>query len=165
MLDESIKQIRLNQRNSAQNAKVISLHSELVSFYEYILELVYRERNPTILKQLLELDISKHFPYLDTSKIGYDFKELFLDADCLNADLNTYWMSIYGKLSYILRGRSQNIPQGQIDWLKKSFFDIFKQYRFLEEHISKYPGFYETYINHEKARTLILCYLFLESRY
>lgn len=164
-MDESLKRIKLIQQNQAQNAKVKSLYSELVYFYEYILELVYSERNPNILKQLLELDLSKPFPYRDTSKIRDDFKELFLEDDCLNADLNTYWMNIYGRLSYILKGRSPKIHQGQIEWLQMSFFDIFKQYRFLEEHIVEYKDFYEEYVIHEKARILIFCYLFLDTRY
>ena len=164
-MDKSLEQLKLIQLNQAQNVKVKSLHSELVYYYEYILELVYRERNPNILKQLLELDLCKPFPYRDTSKISDDFKKFFLEDDCINADLNTYWMSINGKLSYILKGRSPKIPQGQIEWLQMSFFDIFKQYRFLEEHIIKYKDFYEEYVTHEKARILIFCYLFLDNRY
>lgn len=116
-----------------------------------------------MLNKLLALDLCKPFPYTDTSKIKSDFKELILEDDCINADLNTYWMNINGNLSYILRGRSQNIPQCQIDWLQMSFFNLFQQYSFLEEHIGLYPGFYEEYIKYEKARNLIFCYLFLEA--
>ncbi|MCZ8535293.1 YxiJ family protein [Psychrobacillus psychrodurans] len=162
-MSESLRLITLSGLDQAQNAKVKSLHSELVPFFEYILELVYREKNPNMLSKLLALDLCKPFPYCDTSKIMSDFKELILEEDCINADLNTYWMNINGNLSYILRGRSQKIPQDQRDWLNMSFFDLFQQYSFLEEHIGLYPGFYEEYINYEKARIFIFCYLFLEA--
>ena len=162
-MSKSLRLITLSGLDQAQNAKVKSLHSELVPFFEYILELVYREKNPYMLNKLLALDLCKPLPYTDTSKIMSDFKELILEDDCINADLNTYWMNINGILSYILSGRSQNIPQGQIDWLQMSFFNHFQQYSFLEEHIGLYPGFYEEYIKYEKARNLIFCYLFLEA--
>ncbi|SEN87630.1 YxiJ-like protein [Paenisporosarcina quisquiliarum] len=160
-MSESLSLVTLSRLNQAQNVKVKTLHSELVPFFEYTLELVYREKNPIMLNRLLALDLCKPFPYCDTSKIMSDFKEYILEDDCINADLNTYWMNINGNLSYILRGRSQNIPQGQIDWLQMSFFDLFQQYSFLEEHIGRYPGFNEEYLNYEKARILIFCYLFL----
>ena len=103
--------------------------------------------------------IMNPFPSKDTAKMQKDFKRNFSKEDCLNADLNTYWMNISGCLSYVLRRNQSKIPQGQIDWLKLSFFDIFEQYRFLEETISNYPTFYDEYMNNEKTRKLLLEYL------
>ncbi|MFP5116478.1 YxiJ family protein [Bacillaceae bacterium C204] len=99
------------------------------------------------------------FPSKDTAKMQKDFKRKFSKQDCLNADLNTYWMNIPGCLSYVLRGNQSKIPQGQIEGLKLSFFDTFEQYRFLEENISNYPTFYDEYMNNEKTRKLLLEYL------
>ncbi|MDQ0242792.1 hypothetical protein J2S09_000328 [Bacillus fengqiuensis] len=99
------------------------------------------------------------FPYSDTDKIQDDFNKEFSEDDCLTGDLNTYWMNIAGSLSYVLSGSSKRIPQGQIDWLHLSFFDIFHQYRFLKEKMADYPTFYEEYMNHEKVRRLLLDYL------
>lgn len=99
------------------------------------------------------------FPYSDTYKIQDDFKNELSEDDCLTGDLNTYWMNIAGSLSYVLKGSVKRIPQGQKDWLHLSFFDIFHQYRFLEEKIADYPTFNEEYMNHEKVRKLLLDYL------
>ncbi|WP_231507667.1 YxiJ-like family protein [Bacillus sp. UNC41MFS5] len=99
------------------------------------------------------------FPYKDTDKIQEDFYKELSEEDCLTGDLNTFWMNIAGSLIYVLRGNSKRIPQGQIEWLHFSFFDIFHQYRFLEEKMADYPTFYEEYRYNEKARKLLLDYL------
>ncbi|MFP7486313.1 YxiJ-like family protein [Priestia filamentosa] len=99
------------------------------------------------------------FPYSDTDKIQDDFNKELSEDDCLTGDLNAYWMNIAGSLSYVLKGNSERIPQGQVDWLNTPFFTIFPQYRFLEESITNYPTFYREYINYEKVRNLLLSYL------
>ncbi|MEH7748025.1 YxiJ family protein [Neobacillus drentensis] len=111
------------------------------------------------LKSMQQIVINP-FPYDDTTKMQKDFKRNFSKEDCLNADLNSYWMNIAGCLSKVFRGNESKIPQGQIDWLHLSFFGIFEQYRFLEENISNYPTFYDEYMNNEKARELLLKYLY-----
>lgn len=110
------------------------------------------------LKSLKE-SLYNPFPYRDTDKIQEDFIKELPEEDCLTADLNAYWMNIAGSLSYVLKGNSKGIPKGQIEWLDLSFFDIFHQYRFLEEKMAEYPTFNEVYMNYEKARKLILDYL------
>jgi hypothetical protein len=110
------------------------------------------------LKSMQQIIINP-FPSKDTAKMQKDFNRKFSKEDCLNADLNTYWMNIAGCLSYVIKGNQSKIPQGQIDWLKLSFFDIFEQYQFLEENISNYPTFYDEYMNNEKTRKLLLEYL------
>lgn len=102
------------------------------------------------------------FPYDDTKKIQIDFKEELSDDDCLTGDLNTYWMNIAGCLSYVLNGNEKSIPQRQLEWLRLTFFNIFIQYKFLEGKITEYPTFLEEYLNYEKVRTLLLCYLSLK---
>jgi hypothetical protein len=129
--------------------------------------LVYIEKHPYILNELLKIgkNLKSPFPYRVTEKIQDDFSNHFSEDDCLNGDLNTYWMNIVASSNYIVRGKSRGISKESIEWLKTSFFDIFKQYKFLEVHIDKYPIFYKEYINHEKARMLILYYLFLENNH
>lgn len=102
------------------------------------------------------------FPYDDTAKIQIDFKEDLSDDECLTGDLNTYWMNIAGCLSYVLNGNEKSIPQGQLEWLRLTFFDIFIQYKFLEEKIADYPTFMEEYLNYERVRTLLLSHLSLK---
>ena len=114
---------------------------------------IYDELNG--IKESLE----KPFPYADTYSILEDFNKEFTKNDILTADLNTYWMNISGSLSYVLKGIPNKIPQGQIDWLQLSFFDLFQQYRFFEDKITNYPSFYEEYMKHEKVRKLLLDYL------
>ncbi|HWO97408.1 MAG TPA: YxiJ family protein [Bacillus sp. (in: firmicutes)] len=109
--------------------------------------------------EALKESLYNPFPYDDTDKMQDDFNKELSENDCLTGDLNTYWMNIAGSLSYVLNGGSKRIPQGQIDWLHLSFFDIFHQYRFLEEKITDYPTFYGEYINYEKIRKLLLDYL------
>src|SRR5690606_8244458 len=109
------------------------------------------------LKSLKE-SLYNPFPYSDTDKIQEDFIKELSEEDCLTGDLNTYWMYITGSLSFVLRGNSKKIPEGQIERLHLSFFDIFPQYRFLEGKVAEYPTFYEEYMNYEKTRKLILAY-------
>ena len=114
-----------------------------------------------IYKELLAIKESLHtpFPYSDIYKMQHDFiKELNPD-DILTADLSTYWANIAGSLGYVERRKSQAIPQGQIDWLQLTFYDIFHQYYFLQESMINYPTFYAEYRNHEKARELLVDYL------
>ena len=115
-----------------------------------------------ILKQLNEIknELDKPFPYRDTDKIQEDFRTEFLslsdEEDFLTGDFNTYCMNIAGTLSYVLAGKTNKIPQGQIEMLQKSFFDFFKQYKFFEDKIETYNDFFREYKNFEQTRTLLL---------
>ncbi|PET65387.1 hypothetical protein CN514_12150 [Bacillus sp. AFS001701] len=139
----------------------------MVRYFQYLLELVKAEKNPIILKELLKLGetLKNPFPYQDTELIQNDYKDFFSEDDCLNADLNTYWMIILSSHNYIIRGKSDEIyKKNLIKWLKLSFFDQFDQYKFLKTNIDKYPIFYKDYLNYEKTRMYILYYLFLERK-
>ncbi|WP_459503461.1 YxiJ family protein [Bacillus sp. C1] len=105
----------------------------------------------------------KPFPYRDTRNMYRDFKEMFSEDDCINADLNLYWMNISGTLSYVLNGRIEKIPFEQIKLLHVSFFDHFKQFHFLEKHITDYHLLYRDYMYYERARKLLLYYLTYEN--
>jgi hypothetical protein len=115
-----------------------------------------------ILKQLTEIknDLDKPFPYRDTDKIQEDFRTEFLnlsdEEDCLTGDFNAYCNNIAGTLSYVLAGKTNKIPQGQIEMLQKSFFDFFKQYKFFEDKIETYNDFFQEYKNFEQTRKLLL---------
>ncbi|PEX80079.1 YxiJ-like family protein [Bacillus cereus] len=103
--------------------------------------------------------LHKPFPYCDTRKLQRDFKNEFTEDDVINADLNYYWMHTAGTLSSVLKRNEENISFEQIKWLRKSFFEWFPQYRFLETAIVKYPILYRDFMNHEKARKLLIYYL------
>ena len=112
---------------------------------------------------LIHEKLQKPFPYRDTDKIQEDYSNAFSklsdDDNWLTADFNTYCMNIAGSLSYVLIGKSNIIPKGQIEMLRFSFFEFFKQYRFFEDNITQYDGFYQEYMDFEKARKLLLQYL------
>ncbi|MFC5733424.1 YxiJ family protein [Cytobacillus gottheilii] len=112
---------------------------------------------------LINEKLQKPFPYRDTDKIQEDYSNAFSklsdDDNWLTADFNTYCMNIAGSLSYVLIGKSNIIPKGQIEMLRFSFFEFFKQYRFFEDNITQYDGFYQEYMDFEKARKLLLQYL------
>ena len=116
-------------------------------------ELIYKELQ--VIKDSLHIP----FPYSDIYKIQEDFIKEINPNDILTADLSAYWANIAGSLGYIERGKSEAIPQGQIDWLQLTFYDIFPQYCFLQVSMINYPTFYEEYMNHEKARELLVDYL------
>lgn len=116
-------------------------------------ELIYKELQ--VIKDSLHIP----FPYSDIYKIQEDFIKEINPNDILTADLSAYWANIAGSLGYIERGKSEAIPQGQIDWLQLTFYDIFHQYYFLQESMINYPTFYAEYMNHEKARELLVDYL------
>ncbi|ALC89150.1 hypothetical protein AM500_04605 [Bacillus sp. FJAT-18017] len=105
-------------------------------------------------------ELGNPFPYSDIYKVLEDFKNEFLslseDEDFLIGDFNTYCMNIAGTLSYVLGGKINKIPQGQIEMLKESFFDFYKQYKFLEEKVENYNEFFQEYKNFERARRLLL---------
>lgn len=109
---------------------------------------------------LINEKLQKPFPYRDTDKIQEDYSNAFSklsdDDNWLTADFNTYCMNIAGTLSYVLIGKSNKIPKGQIEMLRFSFFEFFKQYRFFEDNITQYDGFYKKYMNFEEARKLLL---------
>lgn len=65
-------------------------------------------------------------------------------------------MNIAGTLSYVSAGKTNRIPQGQIEMLQKSFFDFFKQYRFFEDQIETYSDFFQEYKKFEQTRKLLL---------
>ncbi|MDI3089793.1 YxiJ family protein [Priestia megaterium] len=108
----------------------------------------------------LNNDLYHPFPHKDIRKIQNKFSEKLHENDLLTADFNSYWMNIAGSLSYMLKGKTKKIPQNQIDELKLTFFEVFPQYSFLEKEISTYPNLYEEYKVYEKARELMLSYLF-----
>ena len=103
--------------------------------------------------------LHKPFPYRATGKLQRDLNSKFTEADCINADFNYYWMHTAGTLSSVLNENEENITFQQIKWLRKSFFEWFPQYRFLETEIVKYPILYRDFMNYEKARKLLLYYL------
>ncbi|XIH76022.1 hypothetical protein C1N57_26685 (plasmid) [Priestia aryabhattai] len=119
-------------------------------------------RKLTILDELKKLndDLYHPFPHEDICKIQDKFSVKLHEDDLLTADFNSYWMNIAGSLSYMLKGKTKKIPRNQIDELKLTFFEAFPQYSCLEEEISTYPNLYEEYKVYEKARELMLSYLF-----
>ncbi len=115
-----------------------------------------------IIKQLIELERKLHnpSPYRDMVTIQEDFRAEFLklsqEEDFLNADFAEYCLNIAGTLDYVLKGKSNEIPKRQIEVLQVSFFDLFKQYKFLEKKIGNYKDFFEEYKNHETIRNVLL---------
>lgn len=90
----------------------------------------------TIFEELKKLHhhLTQPFPYRDTSKIYQDFKESFSEEDCLNADLNTYWMYIAGSLSYVLNGKANKILKNQIERMHLSFLIFLNSIVFRESY-------------------------------
>ncbi len=103
--------------------------------------------------------LHKPFPYRDIRKIRKDYKNIFKEDDCISSDFNYYWMHTTGPLSFVLNNNEKDIAFDQINWLRKSFFEWFPQYRFLETEIVKYPILYRDFMNHEKTRKLLIYYL------
>ncbi|TKC19222.1 YxiJ family protein [Robertmurraya kyonggiensis] len=117
--------------------------------------------NPILQKlNSIKPNLEKPFPYTDSYKIQYDFRNEFLnlsaEKNCLNADFNTYCMNIAGTLSYVLKGKIDTIPDRQIQILQMSFFDVFNQYKFIENKYTRYKEYSEAYQNYEEARKLLL---------
>lgn len=115
--------------------------------------------------QLIQINekLQQPFPYRDTDKMkedfSSDFSKLSEDDNWLTADYNTYCMNIAGSLSYCLVDQSNEIPKDQLEMLKRSFFELYKQYQFIEAKITQYDGFYQEYQLFEEARELLLNYL------
>ncbi|MED2793383.1 YxiJ-like family protein [Bacillus wiedmannii] len=102
--------------------------------------------------QKMHSPLYKPFPNCDVQKIRKDYQDMFTEDDYISADLNYYWMHTAGTLSYVLNNNEKEILLDQIKWLRKSFFEWFPQYHFLEIEIVKYPILYRDFMNYEKAR-------------
>ena len=109
--------------------------------------------------QKMHSPLHKPFPYRAIGKLQRDLKSKFTEDDYINADFNHYWMHTAGTLSSVLNGNEQNITYQQVKWLRKSFFEWFPQYCFLETEIVKYPVLYRDFMNYENTRKLLLYYL------
>ncbi|MFC9449286.1 YxiJ-like family protein [Bacillus cereus] len=109
--------------------------------------------------QKMHSPLHKPFPYRDTGKLQRDLKSKFTEDDVINADFNQYWMHTAATLNSVLNENEKNITFQQIKWLRKSFFEWYPQYRFLETEIVKYPILYRDFMNYEKTRKLLLYYL------
>ncbi|PFV83671.1 hypothetical protein COL05_07545 [Bacillus sp. AFS059628] len=109
--------------------------------------------------QKMYSSLHKSFPYRATAKLQRDLKSKFTEDDCINAVFNHYWMYTAGTLNSVLNKKEKNISFQQIQWLRKSFYEWFPQYRFLETEIVKYPILYRDFMNYEKTRKLLLYYL------
>ncbi|MFJ8455717.1 YxiJ-like family protein [Bacillus paramycoides] len=114
-----------------------------------------------IFNELLKMHslLNKPFPNRDTRKLQQDYKNTLSEDDCINADLNYYWIHTAGTLSRVLNKNEHKISFQQILRLRKSFFECFPQYRILETEIVKYPILYRDFMNFEKARKLLLYHL------
>ncbi|MFJ7700440.1 YxiJ family protein [Lysinibacillus fusiformis] len=114
-----------------------------------------------IIKQLAELEneLKKPFPTRDINRICEDYRTDFLnlsvDVDFYE-DFRYYCVNISGTLSYVLGDVINQIPEGQIDMLYKSFFEYYNQYEFLEGQIANYHHFFQEYKTHEQTRKLLL---------
>ncbi|MGF9909857.1 YxiJ family protein [Brevibacillus porteri] len=114
------------------------------------------------LSDLYERQLSKPFPYEDTKKMEKEWREHFSalqEEHFFNADFSYYCSVIAGTISYIVKDKAMNIPKGQIDYMKKSFFEAFPQYCFVKESLGKYPKLFNEYTSYEQARKLILDFI------
>ncbi|MBW3494149.1 MULTISPECIES: YxiJ-like family protein [Bacillus] len=109
--------------------------------------------------QKMHSPLYKPFPNCDILKVRKDYKNIFTEDDCISSDLNYYWMHTAATLNSVLNKKEKNISFQQIQWLRKSFFEWFPQYRFLETEIVKYPILHRDFMNYEKSRKLLLYYL------
>ena len=114
-----------------------------------------------ILKRLTEIkvELRKPFPTEDINKIDKDFRTEFLSLPGeidFYEDFRYYCVNIAGTLSYVLSDEINQIPQGQIDMLYKSFFEYYNQYEFLEDQIVNYNYFFQEYKTFEQARKWLL---------
>ena len=119
-----------------------------------------------ILKRLtgMKAELRKPFPTRDINKICEDFRTEFLNLSDefepyevdFYENFRYYCANIAGTLSYVLEDKTNQIPQGQIEMLYKSFFEDYNQYEFVEDQIANYNDFFQDYKIHEQARKLLL---------
>lgn len=91
------------------------------------------------ISQIYSLETSNPFPYEDFRKLQYDFAIEFkklVPNEIITADFNTYMMFILGLSSGGIRSKLED-PVERFktkEWLNKSFFEWFPEYRFLEPY-------------------------------
>ncbi len=93
------------------------------------------------------------FPSEDIDKIE---KDTFQDSEqhFLAGDFDSYCSLIRGGLDYVLSNKK--IPRHQRELLKKDFFAMYPNYRYLKQNLQMYPNFERDLIVHEKTRELLL---------
>lgn len=115
------------------------------------------------LKKLEELQYKFHtpYPYLDFDTMHNDYHIEFDKLSEAEGDIfhlfNSYCSMIIKAINQILKNKE--ITTNQIIVLQHSFFDYFKQFKFLESEILHYPDFYKDYKYFEEARHLLLKYI------
>ena len=101
------------------------------------------------------------FPYNDLTLLREEFQDEFENVkdECINGDLNTYWMFIDGMggggLKTILDDSLERYRVKKM--LQKTFFDWFPKYRFLERYdLGEYKDLDLEFKIYDKVRFLLL---------
>lgn len=98
------------------------------------------------IKLMLEQESGRSFPYNDLDKLQNDFRDLFkkyAKNETITADFNTYLMFVIGSATGNILQRFQDPLERQKAkiWLKKSFYEWFPKYNFLEKYdLSRYSS-------------------------
>ena len=100
------------------------------------------------IKSIYTYEANSPFPYDDFRQLEDDFEEEFKKSvpnEIINADFSTYMMYVYGLSSGgIIKKLEDPLERFHMkELLKKSFFDWFPKYRFIEPYdLSKYSRLY-----------------------
>ncbi|AIQ55536.1 hypothetical protein R70331_20920 [Paenibacillus sp. FSL R7-0331] len=107
---------------------------------------------------LLYKSLHRSFPYQDSARLKEDFAAAFthLKEESFNADLSEYCALIAGTISYVIHNSVTEIPQRQLALLRKSFFERYPAYAFIQPGLSEYPTISADLEAHERARGMLL---------
>jgi hypothetical protein len=113
------------------------------------------------LAQMYKTQLGRSFPYWDSKRLNEDHAEALaqLEDEYFNADFSEYCALIAGTVSYVVNDHTAGILDRQLELLKKSFFERFPQYSFIDQSLNCYPSIYKDLENHEHARKLLQSFL------
>ncbi|MNE70600.1 Immunity protein WapI [compost metagenome] len=102
--------------------------------------------------------LHRSFPYQDAVRLKKDFAEAFahLKEGWFDGKFSEYCALIAGTISYVIHNSVTEIPQRQLALLRKSFFERYPAYAFIQPGLSDYPTISADLEDHERARGMLL---------
>ncbi|MGF9891270.1 YxiJ family protein [Priestia megaterium] len=157
-----LKEIKLRQMYQAINVKISTPADSLNYFYKYVIDSVISEPFPNILAEILKLSLNRPFPQKGINKMEKKYVDELEGKGSISANLNSYWASISGVISRVIKGRIRGyLPQEAREILQTPFFELHTAYKGFKDDLEEYEEVYKEFMTFEKAKILGLIYISL----
>jgi hypothetical protein len=159
-LNLTLRQIKVRQMYQAINVKSNPPTASLDYLYKYVRDLVISEPIPNVLAEILKLSLDNPFPTKGINKIEDKYACGLAEGDLISANFNSYWASIAGVISRVIKGRISGYLQEEREILQTSY----TSYKSFREDLEEFDDVYKEFMVFEKAKMLGLIYISLIDR-